>query len=195
MLSETLAKGLQAYGIGEKLRLLRLRKKMGLVELGRHSGLSAAMLSKIERGRLVPTLPTLLRIALVFSVGLDHFFGDPSRRPALAVVRRKDRQRFPERQGETEPAYWFESLDFPAVDRRMSGYFVEFEEVAVDRLRRHHHPGAELLYLLAGRLVVTVGDTEHRLAAGDSMYFDSSVPHSYRREGRHACSGIVVTTG
>ena len=63
--------------------MLRLRKKMGLVELGRHSGLSAAMLSKIERGRLVPTLPTLLRIALVFSVGLDHFFGDPARRPAL----------------------------------------------------------------------------------------------------------------
>jgi transcriptional regulator with XRE-family HTH domain len=194
VLSDTLSKGLQAYGIGEKLRLLRLRKKMGLVELGRHSGLSAAMLSKIERGRLVPTLPTLLRIALVFSVGLDHFFGDPSRRPALAIVRRKERQRFPERQGDTQPAYWFESLDFPAVDRRMSGYFVEFEEVPADRIRRHHHPGAEILYLIAGRLVVTVGEVEHTLAAGDAMYFDSSVPHSYRREGRHACNGIVVTT-
>ena len=116
---------------------------MGLVELGQHSGLSAAMLSKIERGRLVPTLPTLLRIALVFSVGLDHFFGDPARPLAFAIVRKKDRQRFPERQGDTQPAYWFESLDFPAVDRRMSAYFVEFEEVAADRIKRHHHSGAE----------------------------------------------------
>ncbi len=194
MLSETLAKGLQEYGIGEKLRLLRLRKKMGLVELGRHSGLSAAMLSKIERGRLVPTLPTLLRIALVFSVGLDHFFGDPTRRPALALVRRAERQRFPEREGDPQPAYWFESLDYPAVDRRMSAYFVEFAEVAADRVRRHHHPGAEILYLLTGRLVVTIGAAEHRLDAGDSLYFDSSVPHSYCREGRRSCTGLVVTT-
>jgi hypothetical protein len=39
VLSDTLAKGLQQYRIGEKLRILRLRKKMGLVELGQHSGL------------------------------------------------------------------------------------------------------------------------------------------------------------
>ena len=194
MLSDTLAKGLQEYGIGEKLRLLRLRKKMGLVELGRHSGLSAAMLSKIERGRLVPTLPTLLRVALVFSVGLDHFFGDPSRRPTLAVVRRRDRQRFPERQGEQQPAYWFESLDYPAVDRRMNAYFVEFADVPLDRVRRHHHPGEELLYLVAGRLLVTINGVEHRLDAGDSVYFDSSVPHSYHRQGRHTCTALVVTT-
>ena len=194
MLSETLMKGLQQYAVGEKLRALRLKKKMGLVELGKHSGLSPAMLSKIERGRLVPTLPTLLRIALVFSVGLEHFFSDPSRRPALAVVRKKERQRFPERQGEKQPAYSFESLDFPAVERKMNAYYVEFDEVPVDRLRRHQHPGAEVLYVIDGRLTVRVGEADHELAAGDSMYFDSSVPHSYRREGRKACSAIVVTT-
>lgn len=194
MLSETLSKGLQEYGIGEKLRLLRLRKKMGLVELGRHSGLSPAMLSKIERGRLIPTLPTLLRIALVFSVGLDHFFGDPARRPALAVVRRAERQRFPERQGQSDPGYWFESLDFPAVGRRMNGYFVEFESAAPDRARRHHHDGAELIYVLGGTLRLTVGDTDHLLGKGDSVYFDSSVPHTYRREGSRPCSAVLVTT-
>jgi transcriptional regulator with XRE-family HTH domain len=70
MLSATLEAGLSDYAIGAKIRALRLKKKMGLVELGRHSGLSPALLSKLERGRLFPTLPTLLRIALVFSVGL-----------------------------------------------------------------------------------------------------------------------------
>src|SRR5436190_11740732 len=73
MLSKTLSSGLQQYQIGPKLRSLRLRKKLGLVELGSHTGLSAAMLSKIERGVLFPTLPTLLRIAMVFNVGLEHF--------------------------------------------------------------------------------------------------------------------------
>jgi transcriptional regulator with XRE-family HTH domain len=74
MLSATLQAGLSDYGIGDKIRGLRLDKKLGLVELGRHSGLSPALLSKIERGRLFPTLPTLLRIALVFGVGLEYFF-------------------------------------------------------------------------------------------------------------------------
>src|SRR3954454_8571332 len=91
MLSKTLSSGLQQYQIGPKLRSLRLRKKLGLVELGRHTGLSAAMLSKIERGILIPTLPTLLRIAIVFNVGLEHFFMQEAAEPQLAVARQAAR--------------------------------------------------------------------------------------------------------
>ena len=72
----TISDGLGRYSIGEKLRTLRLRKGLGLVELGKHTGLSAALLSKLERGKLFPTLPTLLRIAMVFGVGLD--FSSPT---------------------------------------------------------------------------------------------------------------------
>ena len=71
VVNKTIVEGLRPYALGEKLRTLRLRKSMGLVELGKHTGLSAAMLSKLERGKLFPTLPTLLRIALVFGVGLS----------------------------------------------------------------------------------------------------------------------------
>jgi transcriptional regulator with XRE-family HTH domain len=194
MLSETLAKGLEQYGIGPKIRALRLRKKMGLVELGRHSGLSPALLSKIERGLLVPTLPTLMRIALVFSVGLEHFFTEPRATPVAVVVRRAERKRFPETMDEKEPGYFFECLDYPAVDRSMNAYHVQFEPLAADRARRHQHGGAEFLYLIEGKLVVTVGESAYELAAGDSMYFDPSVPHSYARSGKKPCSAIVVTT-
>src|SRR3712207_5678873 len=111
MLSPTLQKGLAEYGIGEKLRALRLKKKMGLVELGKHTSLSPALLSKIERGRLFPTLPTLLRVALVFGVGLEFFFSGAREKPLCAVMRRSERVRLPERQGAREVAYLFESLD------------------------------------------------------------------------------------
>ena len=192
MLSTTLQKGLEQYGIGAKLRALRLKKKMGLVELGSHSGLSPAMLSKIERGKLIPTLPTLLRIALVFSVGLEHFFTEPARKPTLATVRRAERQRFPEKVGEKRPAYWFESLDFPALERVMSAYYVEFDASGRSS-HRHDHKGAEFLFVIEGQLTVTVGDAEHVLGAGDSMYFDSAVPHDYRGAGKKACRAVVVT--
>ena len=103
MLSATLTSGLSGYGIGAKVRALRLKKKMGLVELGRHTGLSPALLSKIERSRLFPTLPTLLRIALVFSVGLEFFFAGAREKPLVAVVRKAQRVRLPERAGERQP--------------------------------------------------------------------------------------------
>src|SRR5687767_6623918 len=125
MLSETLQEGLKDYGIGAKVRALRLKKKMGLVELGRHSGLSPALLSKIETGRLFPTLPTLLRIARVFSVGLDCFFSGSGDRPLVAVVRKSERVRLPERLDVREVAYQFESLDYPATERRFNSYLAE----------------------------------------------------------------------
>src|SRR5580700_2625706 len=72
--TDIVAESLKPFSIGEKLRTLRLRKKLGLVELGKHTGFSAALLSKLERGKLYPTLPTLVRISAVFNVGLEYFF-------------------------------------------------------------------------------------------------------------------------
>ena len=193
MLSETLAKGLSDYAIGDKLRALRLKKSMGLVELGRHTGLSAAMLSKVERGKLFPTLPTLLRIALVFSVGLEYFFSDDQKRHVLAIVRRAQRKRFPERPDGRDISFYFESLDFAAVERKLNAYYAEFQPLQPGKARLHHHAGVEFLSVLRGKLELHIGTEDHVLESGDSIYFDSSLPHSYRRISQKPCSAIVVT--
>jgi transcriptional regulator with XRE-family HTH domain len=194
MLSATLQEGLSEYAIGPKIRSLRLKKKMGLVELGRHTGLSPALLSKIERGRLFPTLPTLLRIALVFSVDLDFFFSGAREQPLIAVVRKEQRVTLPDRPGARDVAYHFASLDYPATERRFNSYYAEFLSVAPDKLRPHAHPGVEFIYALEGKLSVHIGGEEHAISAGDSIYFDSTVPHGYRRSGGRVCSAIVVTS-
>jgi transcriptional regulator with XRE-family HTH domain len=193
MLTSTLREGLDAYAIGPKLRELRRKKEMGLVELGKHTSLSPAMLSKIERGRLFPTLPTLLRIALVFGVGLDYFFVGAREKPVIGVVRRRERLRFPDRQGVKDPAFHFESLDFAAVERRFNAFLADIPAVSLECMRRHQHPGGEFLYVLRGTLALHFGDEEHVLEADDSVYFDSSVPHGYRRQGPRQCQAIVIT--
>ena len=193
MLSETLTKGLRNYSIGEKLRGLRLRKKIGLVELGKHTGLSAAMLSKVERGKLFPTLPTLLRIALVFSVGLEYFFTDDQKRHVVAIVRRAQRTRFPERSDGRDISFYFESLDFTALERKLNAYYAEFQPLPPGKARAHQHSGIEFLTVLRGKLELHIAAAEHLLELGDSIYFDSSIPHSYRRIGQKPCDAIVVT--
>ena len=191
MRSETLDDGLRTYGIGEKVRALRLRKKLGLVELGRHTGLSPSMLSKLERGRTFPTLATLLRIALVFGVGLDHFFAAAAPSRKVGVVRRAERRRFPQRAGARETAWTFECLDFAATERRMNAYWAEFQ--ATTRATPHDHPGEEFLYVLRGRLTIAFEDEAHTLDAGDAIYFDATHPHAYRRVGTTPCQALVVT--
>jgi transcriptional regulator with XRE-family HTH domain len=191
MVSKTLSAGLEQYRIGPKVRALRMKKKLGLAQLGEHTGLSTAMLSKIERGRLFPTLPTLLRIALVFGVGLEHFFVEPASRTSVAVIRKKDRLRLPARPGEDPPPYFFECLDFPITDRKIESYYAEFP-LRAKPSELHRHEGAELIYVLKGQLAVRVEQQNTVLDEGDAMYFDSGIAHSYRRHGRTPCAAIVV---
>ncbi len=93
---ETIKRLLSTYDIGNKLRALRLRKKIALIDLGRHTGLSASMLSQLENGKLIPTLPTLTRIAMVFDVGLEFFFGEKRAKRVFSIVRAEERMLFPE---------------------------------------------------------------------------------------------------
>jgi transcriptional regulator with XRE-family HTH domain len=195
MINKTIEDGLRPYQIGEKLRALRVKKKLGLVQLGQHTGLSPALLSKLERGKLFPTLPTLLRIALVFSVGLDYFFTDQNTRHSIGVVRKTDRLRFPEKAGAAEPAYFFECLDFSANDRKLNAYLAEFNSIADERMRPHQHAGGEAIYVLEGCLEVKIADTVHQLDEGDSMYFDPAVAHSYRKASKKRTLAVVVTVG
>jgi len=192
-MNKTITDGLKPYALGEKLRGLRLKKSMGLVQLGKHTGLSPAMLSKLENGRLVPTIPTLLRIAMVFSVGLEYFFTDERKRHVVAIVRQQDRIRFPERPGGGEVSYWFESLDFAANERRLNAFLAEFQPVAADKQRTHQHAGVEFLYMIRGKIDLVIGSDTHTLDTGDAIYFDSSVRHSYRRASMQVSTAIIVT--
>ena len=192
MLSDTLEEGLRRYKIGPKIRTLRANKKLGLVQMGEHTGLSPALLSKIERGNLFPTLPTLLRIAMVFGVGLDHFFVESENRRLVAVTRKKDRLRLPSQPAEEAPSYFFESLDFPVTDRRVNIFYAEFPRSAKPS-DPHQHAGAEFIYVLSGRLVVSIDGMDVALDEGDAVHFDSSAAHSYRLDSpQEAASAIVV---
>lgn len=190
MVSETLINELDQYRIGPRIRGLRLKKKLGLVQLGEHTGLSAAMLSKIERGQLYPTLPTLVRIALVFGVGLEHFFNKEG--PRAAVTRSGERVRLPMPAGASSPSYLFESLDYPLSERRMEAFLAEFP-LDTDASEPHQHGKEEIVYILSGKLIVTVEDEEFLLGEGDAIYFDSSAPHRYQQQGPDICKAIVVT--
>lgn len=190
---DTLTPYLAQYSLGEKIRRLRLRKSMGLVELGRHTGLSAAMLSKLENNHVVPTLQTLSRIALVFSIGLDHFFTDPNRHNAICITRAAERMDFDEKLDTKEVLYSFQCLDYPATERKSSAYHATIKPYSLETVPQHTHEGFEFIYVLTGTLGLKVEDEEVVLEQSDSAYFNARLPHGYRRVGDADCKTIVVT--
>ncbi len=177
--------------IGERIKYLRLKKSMGLVELGRHTGLSASFLSQLETGRVVPTLRNLARIAMVFSKDLSYFF-DPEPQTLFRVHRRGDRVRLPQ-TGADDPAYFFESLGYLVPDRQLDPYFAEFLPGKGGAARAHQHVGCEFLYLLSGKLDVRHGETTHHVEAGDAVYFDANTIHSYVCGGDSPATAVIVT--
>jgi mannose-6-phosphate isomerase-like protein (cupin superfamily) len=128
-------------------------------------------------------------------VGLEFFFAGAREKPLVAVVRKNERIQLPDRLGAKDVAFRFESLDFPATERRFNSYYAEFFPLPPDKVRPHSHPGVEFIYMMQGTLSVHIGHEEHALAAGDSIYFDSSIPHGYRRSAGKRCNAVVVTTG
>ncbi len=189
----TIRRVLSSYEIGSKLKQLRLRKKIALVDLGKHTGLSASMLSQLENGKMIPTLPTLARIAMVFDVSLDHFFGSKKRRKPFSIVHANERIQFPERPGIPKPAYFFECLAFSAAEKGMQAFLAEFPKRGDDEVAEHFHDGAEFLHILEGGLAISYQGEEHLLRTGDSVYFDASEPHSYRGVTKTPARAIVIT--
>jgi transcriptional regulator with XRE-family HTH domain len=191
----TIRRVLSSYDIGNKLKQLRAKKKIALVDLGKHTGLSASMISQLENGKLVPTLPTLARIAMVFDVGLDYFFSDKKRRRMFGIVRAKERMRFPERSDSPTPGYYFECLAFSAQDKSLQAYLAEFPALEPEAVSEHIHEGAEFFHVTKGRVAIRYQEEEFTLDTGDSVYFDASTPHSYRGLVPDEIStAIVITT-
>ena len=190
---QTIQRVLSSYELGRKLRQLRLRKKIALVDLGKHTGLSPSLLSQLENGKMIPTLPTLARIAMVFDVGLEHFFGDKRGRKLLSIVRAEERMRFPERPDTPAPSYFFECLTFATQGKGLQAYLAEFPTRAPVEGSEHYHDGSEFLFLLDGSLTIRFQGEDHELHAGDSVLLDASEPHSYHGSGKRSARAVVVT--
>ena len=158
MLSETLSTALEGYAIGPKIRRLRLRKKLGLVQLGEHIVSRRRCGRKLKRACLERASRTLWSSAS----GSVHFL---ERNDGRSVVRQAER-RPRRRPGKASSAYRFALLDYPVSDRKLNGYYVEFA-VEAEQSEPHEHPGAEIVYVLGGELVVNLEGEDFTLGQGD----------------------------
>jgi transcriptional regulator with XRE-family HTH domain len=178
---------LAPYCIGSKLRGLRSEKRLTLSRLAAETGLSTALLSKLETDRMVPTLSTLATICRVYGVGLGHFFCDPAEH-SLAVTRNiasQGRGRNAE-DGTRIP------LNPGVPNRRMDAAMVHLSPGSHASEPQPAPDGAMLVYVLDGQLHLDVGNLRETLAAGDCAYLESDLPAIWGAAGPEACRLLTV---
>jgi transcriptional regulator with XRE-family HTH domain len=183
---------IESKRIGDRIKFLRQRKQMGLVELGRHTGLSASFLSQLETGRVVPTLRNLARIAMVFSKDMSYFF-EPERPELFRIQRAGDRLRLPQ-TGVEDPGYYFESLGQVPADQTVTPYVAEFLPANEKRVpKAHRHAGNEFLYMLSGSLKLEHDSRVDVIDEGDAVFFNADAIHSYERVDGDSCTALILT--
>jgi len=160
------------HGLGSQLKALRTRHELSLRELAARSGLSATLLSQVERGVTEPSLSTLRRLAGVFGESISALFD--SSPPAVWVSRPGSRSTLAGPHGLVR----YERLT-PG-NGKLEVLRAVLPPGGVTSEEPWAHSSTECAYVVDGTLTVVIGDGTHEVLAGESITFDSTQPHLYR---------------
>jgi len=177
------------YCIGMKLRALRTQKRLTLSRLAAETGLSTALLSKLETDRMVPTLPTLATISRVYGVGMSYFFAEPAHH-AISITRKAHLQA----NSRGLDAVKVTPLHALTEDDRLCARVLEFSPGNMSSSNEGLSEAAGLMYILEGKLQLDAGGMTEVLEAGDCMYLKSSMALAISAAGKHRCRVLSVTT-
>jgi transcriptional regulator with XRE-family HTH domain len=181
---------LEPYSIGLKLRSLRTQKRLTLSRLAGETGLSTALLSKLETDRMIPTLPTLATISRVYGVGMGYFFAEPARH-TLSITRKAHLQG----NGRTIEPVQVTPLNATSEGPRLVAQMIEFPAAGVAAGTEAFRQMSGLVYVLEGRLQLDAGGMQETLEAGDCAYMESEMALTWSAAGKHRCRVLAVLPG
>ncbi len=181
-----------ALNLGTQIRQLRNQRGFTLQNVADMTGLSKPLLSQIENNIASPPIATLIKISKALGVKIGHFFKESDKNEKIVVVRKDDKyvinKRHPHQAAEI--GYFYKPLAYPLVDKQMEPFIVDMQEMEDDKLVYNNHAGEEFIYVINGTLEFKSSGKTIVLEEGDSLYFDSVIPHAFR--GLNAPAKIIA---
>jgi transcriptional regulator with XRE-family HTH domain len=177
--------------IVENIKKIRQNKKMSLEQLAKIAGLTKGYISKIEHSQKAPPLSTLAKIAKALDTEVSFLIAERSSEAPeninICIVRRNERKEVVSRG--TFYGYHYESLAYKKIGKSMEPYILEpaFDERAI-----FSHDGEEFMYIREGTHEFVYDNKRYILKKGDSVYYDSKIPHSGRSIGREKAKILIV---
>ena len=183
--------------VGENVRKFREAAGLTVQQFAERTGFSVALLAQVENRMLSPSLGTLVKIANAFDTTVSSFLGGKEERE-FSIVRKEDRavvSRVGLKEGGKSP-YTYESLGSGKAGRKMEPFLVRLQPLSEPPRARSTHDGEEFLYVLSGRVEVCLGILSDILEEGDSIYYDSTIPHHvHSADSREALILAVIHAG
>jgi len=180
------------HGIGPKIRDLRKEKDINISKMAKRSGISAPMISKIENGRLIPTIPTLLSLLSVLEISPDIFFSELSEDdnfPGFIHLKKEGYRKYVKE----ESAIGFQYLSI--LERTLEGYSFQISHVSLEpgnKRAKVSTDAYEFLYIIKGEIKYYLKDEVLILKEGESLFFDGNIPHVPLNESNQNTEYLVI---
>ena len=165
--------------VGEKIRTLRESLSISMEELAERSGLAVEQIERIENNVDIPSLAPLIKLARVLGVRLGTFLDDQDETGPV-ICRKKEAKEtisFSNNAIHSRRHMEYRSLSKSKADRHMEPFIVDVEPTEESHFSLSSHEGEEFIYVMEGAVEVCHGKKCHLIKAGDSIYYDSIVPH------------------
>lgn len=176
--------------VAQNIKRIRQTGKISLQRLANLTGLTKGYISKIENSQKAPPFSTLTKIANALDTDISHFLAENMETPVnvnLCIVRKNERKEVVSRG--TLYGYHYVSLAYKKLGKNMEPYIIE---PAFDEKAFFSHEGEEFMYVLEGTHEFIYDNKKYILEEGDSIYFDSIIPHSGRSLGKVKCKILGI---
>lgn len=171
--------------VGKKIKNARMAKKITLNFVANETGYSIDYLKKLEAGKVIPPVGTILQIARALQI--DSGFLLKEQEPDIekrikAYTKRTD-------------DYAYTTLTPGAENKHLKAFRVTIDAMQNHKGVGYQHDGEEFIYVLSGKIEVIVGDNVNTLSKNDSLHFNSGIKHMLRNVGKKEAELIVVIYG
>ncbi len=163
--------------IYQKIKQLRLKRKITIQDLSAKTGLTPGYLSKIENSEKPPPIPTLVKIAYALNVHISYFFEEDSEAEnGPSLIRQNQRK---EIIGDyTHLGYRYQAVIKKRANESIKPLIITLpEKMDPEKIPYNYHDGEEMIYVLQGKMSFYYGDEQYLVEEGDCLYFKSTVPH------------------
>jgi len=171
--------------IGKRIRSYREKQNLSIEDLADRTTLTVDFIHAVEDDDMYPSLRPLVKLARALGVRLGTFLDDHVSTDPLIVHPNEYEEELTMHPGGKEPGVKFHSLGKGKTDRHMEPFFIELLPESRKDKTLSSHEGEEFIIVHSGKVRVIYGREESVLSPGDSIYFNSVVPHNV------ACAGDV----
>jgi transcriptional regulator with XRE-family HTH domain len=168
--------------VGEKIKKVRKKKKVTLNQIANDTGCSIDYLKKIEAGKIIPPVGTLLQISRALEIDSGVLFREQEAAAQQRIKAYKKR---------TEN-YAYTTLTPGAEKKHLKAFLVTIDAMKDHKGVGYQHDGEEFVYVLTGHIEVTVGDHVNTLKGGESLHFNSAIRHQLKNIGKKKAELLVV---